>query len=217
MLFLHLCLQDLADLADLSLDPILTDEPAHTTAVTDPFASLASEAKQDAGMPYATYGQLVTPQAPAQAPAAPSTSSAAAASGADGPLAASAPAAVQDGSGFAATPAAAAQQADPFAGLAGGSIQPGVQHIQQQTHQQPLPTAVHDLLSAEASTPRLLSPEPPINRDLPLVVVVSEPVKKEASGMLGMKGVLGMGTLKGTSRLRWHTFQQSSLHFQQRL
>lgn len=46
---------------------------------------------------------------------------------------------------------------------------------------------MHDLLSAEASTPRLLSPEPAVNSNLPLFITVSEPVKKEAAGMLGMK------------------------------
>lgn len=185
--------QDLADLADLSLDPVLTDDApllaasAGGAGASDPFASLASEPKQDAAMPYATYGQLVTPQAPAQAPAAPSTSTPA--SGTDVLAASAAAAAVPDGSGLAAPAAPAAQQADPLAGLQGSS-QPGVQPIQQQQPhlQQPLPAGVHDLLSAEASTPRLLSPEPPMHRDLPLLVTVSEPVKREATGMLGMKG-----------------------------
>jgi hypothetical protein len=47
---------------------------------------------------------------------------------------------------------------------------------------------MQDVLSAQASTPRLLTPEPPVNRDLPLFITVSEPLKREAAGMLGMKG-----------------------------
>lgn len=66
-------------------------------------------------------------------------------------------------------------------------MQPQQQHYQQQPQLQQQPV-MHDLLSAEASTPRLLSPEPAVNSNLPLFITVSEPVKKEAAGMLGMKG-----------------------------
>jgi hypothetical protein len=183
-LALHLLhdVQDLADLADLSLDPALVDDPIQAVGGLDPFASLASEPKQDDAY---TYGQLVTPQAPQQAAAAPAPSSADVAAG-PGSHAASA-ASTPDAAVFGASPLAPAQAppADPFAGLQGSllsSSQPDLHHSQQQ---QP---GMQGLLSAQASTPRLLTPEPPVNRDLPLFITVSEPLKREAAGMLGMKG-----------------------------
>jgi hypothetical protein len=142
-------------------------------------------------MPYATYGQLVTPQAPMQAPAAAAHSSAGLAGG-------STSASATAGSALTEGPSPPTYQAasgmpvvtDPFAGFQGSSAtstQPDIQQpydlliCQQQASTQHLP-------SAGASTPRGLSPEPVVNRDVPLFVTVTEPVKKEASGMLGMKG-----------------------------
>lgn len=174
-------MQDLADLADLSLDPALVDDPIQAVGGSDPFASLASEPKQDGAY---TYGQLVTPQAPPQATAtAPGSADVAAGTSSHAAPAVSTP----DGAMFGASPLAPAQapQADPFAGLQGSvlsSSQPDLQHSHQQ---QP---GMQDLLSAEASTPRMLTPEPPVNMDLPLFITVSEPLKREAAGMLGMKG-----------------------------
>jgi hypothetical protein len=66
-------------------------------------------------------------------------------------------------------------------------MQPDIQQPYEQQQQQQ--ASMQHLPPADASTPRGLSPEPVVNRDRPLFVTVSEPVKKEASGMLGMKGV----------------------------
>lgn len=172
-------LQDLADLADLSLDPALVDDHGQAAA-SDPFASLASETKQDGAY---TYGQLVTPPAPVQA--APSSSDATTAT-----TSATAAAGMPEAPGAVTPPTAPLQagQPDPFAGLQGSmlsSSQPDIQQAQQFS-QQP---GMQDLISADTSTPRLLSPEPPAIQDLPLYITVSEPTKREAAGMLGMKGM----------------------------
>lgn len=180
-------LQDLADLADLSLDAALTEDPAHIAGSTDPFATLASEPKEDAAMPYATYGQLVTPQAPSQAPA--TAHSPAGLAGGSG--SATAGPALTEGPSPPTYQAASGMPVvtDPFAGFQGSgasSMQPDIQQPYEQQQQQ---ASMQHLPPADASTPRGLSPEPVVNRDLPLFVTVTEPVKKEASGMLGMKGV----------------------------
>lgn len=191
----HAHMQDLADLADLSLDPALVDDPVSIAGGSaDPFASLASEPKQDAGMPYATYGQLVTPQAPA-ATAAVGSTAIGATTAATGSLLDTSGHAAAAAAAPAAPPQAAGAVTDPFAGFNSSSVvtQPDMQQQQQHPHQQQQQQhpGMQDLLSAEASTPRLLSPEPVVNRtDLPLFITVSEPIKKEATGMLGMKGTL---------------------------
>lgn len=165
------------------------DDPAHIAGASDPFASLAAEQKQDVAT--YTYGQLVTPQ---QAPTPPAQAAAVAAAAAPPVAKGMSEVPGSAAAAPAAAPAAAAQlqptmQPDPFAGLHGGSSmlsssQADIQHHQQQQQL----GGMQNLLSAEASTPRLLSPEPPADRDLPLFITVSEPTKREATGMLGMKG-----------------------------
>lgn len=177
-------LQDLEDLTQHLNAALATTEPSagsftlgdadplshnvdHPVAAQspDPFDALASTSRQHPDMSYPTYGQLVTPQVVPQ------------------------------------------QQAQQAATYAADALSPtddstavgGNQHQQQaaEAHggvavQQPSGTSsglttVPDSLDRLGSIPSPLIPAAAV-KDLPLVITVSEPQRKEAAGVLGMKG-----------------------------
>eukprot|EP00878_Enallax_costatus_P015821 GHUV01016579.1.p1 GENE.GHUV01016579.1~~GHUV01016579.1.p1 ORF type:complete len:284 (+),score=85.93 GHUV01016579.1:312-1163(+) len=137
------------------------DHPA-TAQSPDPFDALASANKQQ-DMPYATYGQLVTPQVAPQL-------SQSAASGAAEPLPA-------DGNSSASSSSQQQQASGPFSSI-------GVQQPSGVSSGLGLSGTVN--LDSVGSIPSPHLPQP-VTKDLPLVVTVSEPQRKEAAGVLGMK------------------------------
>lgn len=175
-------LQDLEDLtqhldatlaADLSAgsftlgdaDPLSRGAGQPTALSPDPFDALASASKQQHDMPFATYGQLVTPQVN------PQQLGQSAASGLAEPFPA-------DGASSTSSNSQQQQAAGPFSSTAyqqptniSGPAVSGVEHLE-----------------SLGSIPSPHLPQP-VARDLPLVVTVSEPQRKEAAGVLGMKGV----------------------------
>lgn len=167
--------KDLADLADLSLDPALVEDDHHQPGAgdTDPFDSLAS------------YGNLVGLPATAAAAAAHTDGGATA-----GQLAPAAP--LQQQPQPQQQPLDAPSASSSLLGAAAPPLLDSPSHQQQpQPHVFTGDTggpAAAGAATAEGGSPRLLpSPLPGVSLDLPLMVCVSEPVKREATGLLGMK------------------------------
>lgn len=203
-----LCTQNLEDLTeqlDATLGRVeqsagsytLGDDPLHSVdraaaaaEAADPFDALAASSRQaEHDMPYTTYGQLVTPtgnlqqpqqqqlqQAPAVAPDSGPPGTAAAAQ--DSATAADSASSSQQGLG-------AAQQAVPLAPAAGAAPE-----AQDSLGSLPSPVGPHHAVPTE---------------ELPLVVTVSDPLRREAAGVLGMTGEqdawLGRGSHRQASRL----------------
>lgn len=178
MLKLDLFAQDLEDLTQ-HLDALMADTPpdsftsaqpagevASNSAVaqpSDPFDTLASATRPVSNMPYATYGQLVTPQNPQlQAQQVANVG--------------------QDAS------------SDLHGSLNSNSSQPSpADSSGLNIRQQPIrvENSPCDTLDSMGSTPSPRIPEPTA-KDAPLIITVCEPQRKEATGVLGMKGNLSV-------------------------
>lgn len=143
-------------------DPLPRSEHLAGGQPHDPFDALAAASKQQTDMPYATYGQLVTPQAIPQQ---------------------------QTAQEAAPTSDALSPSYNMMAGASSQQHQQAAEAVNRAAHQQPSSglSSVPDSLDRLASIPSPCMPDIAA-KDLPLVVVVSEPQRREAAGVLGMKG-----------------------------
>jgi hypothetical protein len=183
----YCCVQDLEDLTqqlDATLGSVQPSAGSYTLG-DDPLSSSAHLAGQNEhDMSYPTYGQLVTPtrdlQQQQQQQAAASVGQAAGV----GDTASSAVTAETGAPGTSSSMSDTRSSSSPLH---------AVQQAPQQAAAQPQPASAGYGAPPEPqdSMGSIPSPRAPLQQpgvDLPLVVSVSDPLRREAAGMLGMKG-----------------------------
>jgi hypothetical protein len=185
----YCCLQDLEDLTqqlDATLGSVQPSAGSYTLG-DDPLSSSAHlTGPNEHDMSYPTYGQLVTPTRDLQQQQQQQQQQAAASVGQAAGVSDTAPSSVAAETG---APGTSSSMSDTRS-----SSNPlhAVQQAPQPAAAQPQPAAVGygappEPQDSMGSIPSPRAPQQP-GVDLPLVVSVSDPLRREAAGMLGMKG-----------------------------